>query len=144
MKLTSDFSLNELTVSATATAHGIDNTPNLAVIEALKALCVNILQPARDAIGAVEISSGYRCQALNRMVGGVSSSQHTTGEAVDIKSADKAKLFHWIKDNVVFDQLIWENGNDEQPNWVHVSFSQTHCRKQVLRKRSTSLGYELW
>lgn len=144
MQLTTNFSLQELTASAKALAKGIDNTPSDEAIEALKALCENVLQPARDEVGSIEVSSGYRCPALNKAVKGAKNSQHVLGEAADISNDDSAALFHFIRENLEFDQLIWEEGNDEQPAWVHVSYSLNGNRNTVLRKRVNSKGYEIW
>jgi hypothetical protein len=141
MQITENFTLEELVQSKTATTKGIDNTAPPAAFHALVALCKNVLQPARNAIGNIQVTSGYRCPKLNKIVGGSVSSQHVKGEAADLVCEDKAKLFNYIKDNLVFDQLIWENGTDSQPAWVHVSYSMTHNRKQVLRKKQGG-GYE--
>ena len=79
------------------------------------------------------ISSGFRSSGVNAAAGGASTSQHLKGEAADVICSDNAKLFNYIKDNLNFDQLIWEYGNDNQPAWVHVSYSATRMRKMILR-----------
>lgn len=128
------FTINELTKSATATRKGINNTPNGEQKANLTALVANILDPLREAFGQpIVVSSGFRCQQLNRAVGGAAKSQHTTGEAADIhtlsdRPSENKKLFDLIlKLDLPFDQLIDEYGYD----WVHVSFSKRN-RKQVL------------
>lgn len=130
MKLSKNFSLEELVFSITANNHGIDNTPNAEAKAALKRLAVEVLQPIRDAWGQpIVVTSGYRCSRLNTMVGGVKNSQHTLGQAADIKAsnpADNGKLFKLIKqmvnkDQIKVGQLIWEYGNKTNPKWVHVS-----------------------
>lgn len=130
MKLTKNFTLEELVFSVTANNHGINNAPNAEIKAALKRLAVEVLQPIRDAWGKpIVISSGYRCSQLNKMVGGVANSQHLLGQAADIKAvnpADNGKLFRCIKqlvDNgtIKVGQLIWEYGNKTNPRWVHVS-----------------------
>lgn len=133
IKLTQNFSIAEMTYSKTAKRLGISNVPSFAIINNLRALCEKVLQPARTALGIpLTITSGYRSQQLNKAVNGASASQHMNGEAADIVCADNAKLYHFIKDNLVFDQLIWEKGNNKQPAWVHVSFSRQN-RKQILK-----------
>lgn len=130
------FTIEELCRSTTATRLNIDNTPNEDVIENLTALVDNILDPLRERFGhPIMVTSGYRCKILNRAVGGASGSQHERGEAADItasNTADNAILYDIILNELPFDQLIWEKGNDRFPAWVHVSFSQ-HPRRSVLR-----------
>ena len=107
--------------------------------EAFKKLAENVFQPIREHFGVpIHLSSGYRSAALNKAVGGSSSSQHCTGEAIDIDmdgtTITNAQIFNYIKDNLNFDQLIWEFGTDNNPDWVHVSYESTgKQRKQVLR-----------
>jgi hypothetical protein len=136
MKLSENFSLNEMTRSSTATKKRIENVPNDAQIENLRILCDNVLQPLRDALGPINISSGFRSVKLNTAIGGSSSSQHCAlkGAASDIDMGQRnAEVFNYIKDNLIWDQLIWEFGNDENPSWVHVSFNEGHNRKQILK-----------
>lgn len=126
-KLTNNFTLEELCASDTAKAKGIKNAPDTQAIVCLTHLATNILQPLREAMRcAILIGSGYRCPALNKAVGGASTSQHLTGQAVDIFiNGDLAwgkKVFAWIKCNCQFDQLIWEH-NAKGTYWVHVSFN---------------------
>ena len=97
MKLTENFTLKEMTNSSTAERNGIDNTPDSGVISKLEALCRLILQPIRDAYGkTIIVTSGYRSPELNRAVGGASNSQHTYGEAADIKCDDNIRLWKLI------------------------------------------------
>lgn len=136
MKLSNNFSLTEMTRSSTATKKGIENVPNDAQIDNLRILCDNVLQPLRDALGPINISSGFRSVKLNTAIGGSSSSQHCAlkGAASDIDMGQRnAEVFNYIKDNLTWDQLIWEFGDDENPNWVHVSFNEEHNRKQILK-----------
>jgi zinc D-Ala-D-Ala carboxypeptidase len=81
----------------------------------------------------IKVNSGFRSHIVNSSVGGASTSQHCSGEAVDIDSINNALLFQMIKDNLIFDQLIWESGNDIQPDWIHVSYKQFENRRQTLR-----------
>jgi len=141
MQLTKNFTLNEFTCSATANRKGICNEPTTAVISNLQRLCQQVLQPIRDRYGKpIVVSSGYRCPALNKAVGGVKNSDHMYGCAADIKTredtpaANKA-LFGLIKqmiDEGVIEvkQLIDEYGYD----WIHISFQdgRTTKRNQIL------------
>ena len=137
MRLTQHFSLEELTASATATAKGIKNVPDTQAVVNLTALCVMVLEPLRKWWGKeVKIGSGYRCKKLNLAVGGVSNSQHMTGQAADLCiDGDKQKGLKWfeyIRRNLVFDQLIWEH-NAKGTFWVHVSYNaQGGNRRQVI------------
>lgn len=133
MQLTEHFSLSELT----RTNSGIINIPASREIENLKALAENVLEPLRQAFGsAITVNSGYRSKAVNAAVKGALNSQHVAGQAADLNCENNAKIFHIIKKELDFDQLIWEGGNDESPSWVHVSFSTVKNRKQVLKMRN--------
>ena len=132
MNLSAHVTLAEFENSPTATTHGINNKMSLSQIESAKLLCENVFEPLRIHLNTpLKISSGFRCLQVNKMIGGAKSSQHTKGEAMDIKIG--AKGFHFIKDKLDFDQLIWEFGNDEEPQWVHVSYKKGRNRKQVLK-----------
>ena len=126
MKLTENFTLEELTASRTADKYNIDNTPTAAEVENLKRLCVDILQPIRNEIDKqLTVTSGYRCRELNKKVGGVSTSQHVTGDAADITLHSKQannKLFNVIvemirQEKITVGQLINEKGGE----WLHIS-----------------------
>ena len=131
MNLSAHVTLAEFENSPTATTHGINNKMSESQIASAKLLCENVFEPLRLYLNIpIKISSGFRCVQLNKMIKGSSTSQHTKGEAMDIKI--DAKGFNFIKDKLDFDQLIWEFGNDENPSWVHVSFSSKN-RKQVLK-----------
>lgn len=126
MRLSSNFTLEELCASSTAKAKGIKNTPGSTEISNLRALAENVLQPLRSWWGKpIKIGSGYRCAALNKAVGGVANSQHVKGEAADLcidGDKDKGKKwFDYIRYNLDFDQLIWEH-NKKGSYWVHVSY----------------------
>ena len=136
MNLSKNFTLKEMTKSVTAKRLGIDNTPDDQQIAFMVELCENVLQPLRDALGPITISSGLRVPALNKAIGGSSSSQHCAlrGAAADIDMDEKnAEAFNYIKDNLIFDQLIWEFGDNDCPDWVHVSYHYGHNRGQVLK-----------
>lgn len=134
--MSKNFTIAEMTYSSTAKMKGINNTPSPTVVKNLNALIDNVLQPLRDWYGKpIHVTSGYRCKALNKAVGGVWNSQHMTGEAADIVGHNYAmpetkKLFDGIINlGLPFDQLIWEK-NKQGSYWVHVSFS-TRNRKQI-------------
>ena len=136
MQLSKNFSLAEMTKSVTAKRLGIDNTPNEQQIEFLRELCEAVLQPLRDALGPIAITSGLRVPKLNKAVGGSTTSQHCalSGAAADIDmDAKNTEVFNYIKDNLVFDQLIWEFGSNDCPDWVHVSYHYGHNRGQILK-----------
>lgn len=126
------FSIKEMTKSNTATAKGIDNTPDQTITDNLTKLIEAVLDPLREQYGKpIIVNSGYRCEALNKAIGGAKSSQHMLGEAADITVGSKEeneKLFDYIKDNLEFDQLI----NESDFSWVHVSYREGRLRKQVL------------
>lgn len=141
MNLSKNFTLEELTKTDT----GLSNTPTLQAKQALVELVQNVLQPARDILGLpITVTSGYRNEAVNKAVGGASTSQHRKGEAADLVCKDNKRLFDVIRNNFVFDQLIWEFGNSEQPQWVHVSYKTQGNRGEVLRavKRGGVTAYE--
>jgi zinc D-Ala-D-Ala carboxypeptidase len=140
MQLSKNLSLVEVTRSDSAKRFGISNMPTPEHIENFKKLAENIFQPIRDHFGKpIHISSGYRSLALNKVIKGSSlTSQHCSGEAIDIDmdgtDITNAQIFNYIKDNLNFDQLIWEFGNNVNPDWVHVSYESTgKQRKQILR-----------
>ena len=149
MQLSKHFELAEFTRSSTAKRAGISNMPTDAHLENIKLLCEKILEPIRVHFARpIILSSGYRSSALKRAVGGSSSSQHCSGEAADIDmdgtNVTNAQIFNYIKDNLEFDQLIWEFGTDSNPDWVHVSYeSNGRQRKQILRavKKNGSTSY---
>ena len=135
MNLTKDFTLNEMYESTTAIRLGIDNTPSDSVIKNLLLLCQKVLQPLREHMDeSIKVSSGYRCYDLNKKIGGSKTSQHCLGQAADISCGERtAEMYEYIKNNLIFDQLIWEFGDDHNPSWVHVSYSSTSNRKECLR-----------
>ena len=149
MKLSNNFSLNELTKSQTAERKGIDNTPSAEHQENLKSLCEMILQPIRDHFGqVVSVSSGYRSPELCVAIGSSTKSQHARGEAADFEifGVSNKELADWINENRTYDQLILEYWNESDPNsgWIHCSFNTQGNRKQYLRayKENGSTKYE--
>ena len=139
MQLSKNLVLEEVMRSETEKRKGISNMPTPEHIENFKKLAENVFQPIRDHFGVpIYISSGYRSKALNKAIGGSLTSQHCQGEAIDIDmdgtSITNKQIFDFIKDNLVFDQMIWEFGTDKNPDWVHVSYESTgKQRKQILK-----------
>jgi hypothetical protein len=137
IRISKNFTLEEFTVSKTVKEKGIRNNPGQTDVVNLCALVHQVLQPLRDAMGhPIKIGSGYRSLALNRAVGGVSTSQHMRGEAADLcidgDLAKGRKWFAYIRDHLPFDQLIWEH-NAKGSFWVHVSYrADGQNRKQVI------------
>lgn len=130
MKLSKNFYQSEFTASRVANENGIKNIPGEKEVENLEKLCEYVLQPIRDYLGIpISVSSGYRNEVLNALVGGVESSQHVKGEAADIYSTKMTarNLFNEIIDmNIEFDQIIL------YPTFVHISFKEGHNRNQIL------------
>ena len=133
--------------SRTATRLGLSNSPSEEHVKNMQALAENIFQPLRDYFGVpIHISSGYRSEALNKAIGGSKSSQHCKGEAMDIdrdgySQPDNAQIFEYIKNNLDFDQMIWEFGTQHNPEWVHVSHKRDgKNRAELLVAYKTSYG----
>ena len=129
MKLSKNLTLAECLRSNTAKRLGIKNEPHDDwVVENLRAIAEHVFQPCRDHFGVpIYVSSGYRSADLNTAIGGSSRSQHVEGRALDLDadvygSCTNSQIFNWIKDNLEFDQLIWEFGDQDNPDWVHVSY----------------------
>ena len=133
--------------SRTATRLGLSNSPNEEHVKNMQALAENIFQPLRDYFGVpIHISSGYRSEALNKAIGGSKSSQHCKGEAMDIdrdghSQPNNAQIFEYIKNNLDFDQMIWEFGTQKNPEWVHVSHKRDgKNRAELLVAYKTNYG----
>ena len=151
MKISNFVWLSEVTKSNTAIRKGIDNVPNEKQLNNIATLAVSLFDPLRIWVGvAVKINSGFRSEALNKAIGGAKSSQHcaNNGAAFDIDDtfgyATNAQMFHYIKDMMSFDQLIWEFGDDNNPDWVHVSYvSAAKNRMEILvaKKNSNNQTY---
>jgi hypothetical protein len=145
MKISQHLNLSELTRSDSAKRNGIDNNPTAEHLENFKLLAEKVFEPIRLHFGVpIHISSGYRSEALNKFIKGSSSSQHCKGEAIDIdmdgssSGVTNADVYNFIKDNLNFDQLIWEMGTDKNPDWVHVSYTKDKNRKQKLKAVRTN------
>lgn len=136
MKISENITLEQAIYSKTAIRLGITNMPSHEATEAMELVANKIFEPCLKACPGLYISSFYRSPKLNSAIGGSKSSQHCKGEAIDMCHANKLllkDLFYWIKNNLEFDQLIWEFGTSRNPDWVHCSFSKTKNRKEILR-----------
>ncbi len=160
MKLSENFTLKELTYTNPEIfkRFGLKNEPNEEVIVSLKNLVVNVLQPLRNHFKVpIIISSGYRSPEYNKVIGGAHGSQHTKGEAVDIdmdgminqlnikyKIVTNKEIFDYIIKNLPFDQIIWEFGTNQNPDWVHVSYNKEN-RKIVTRaiRKNGKVQYQI-
>jgi len=144
MRLSKNFTLAELTKSNTALRLGIDNTPNKEGIYKLRILATTLLQPLRNYVGPIRVTSGYRSVALNSAIGGSNKSQHTKCEAVDLQhitrgKSDNLKIFNaLISLGLEYDQCILEFGGATEtedskcPDWIHISYSLDYNRHQIL------------
>lgn len=143
MKLSEHLALSEVIRSESAKRRGINNTPTPEHIANFKLLAEKVFEPIRNHFRCpIHISSGYRSKELNAAIGGSATSQHSSGEAIDIdmdgspNGVTNKMVFDYIKDNLEFDQLIYEFGTDANPDWVHVSYeSSGRQRKQILRAK---------
>jgi len=132
-------SYKESTNSITAIRRGIDNTPNDEQLNNMELVAEKIFEPLRKWVGGpVKVNSFFRCLKLNTAIGGSKSSQHMKGQAIDIDDTYKvvanSDMYNYIKNNLDFDQLIWEFGDDNNPHWLHVSYvSKEDNRNRRLR-----------
>jgi hypothetical protein len=122
-------------LEATRTSTGLPNEPNAEQVESMVLAANRVFEPVRRFINApIIVSSFFRSPKVNAAVGGSATSQHVKGEAIDIKrTGQNSKIFEYIKNNLTFDQLIWEFGTDTEPAWVHVSYKRNGNRMQVLK-----------
>ena len=150
MKLSKNLSLAEVTKSATAIKRGIANEPTIEHLENLRAIAEKVFQPLREEFMCpIAVTSGYRSKGLNDAIGGSSRSQHCHGEALDLDAdvygvITNADIFHYIEDNLDFDQLIWEFGDDEQPAWVHVSYRRNGGNRRAKLKAMKKDGKTMY
>jgi zinc D-Ala-D-Ala carboxypeptidase len=144
MNLTKNFQLDEFLISETAGREGFNEqfTPPQHVIDSLKILCENILQPLREALpnGVIKVSSGWRCQRLNEHIGSKPNSDHLKGFAADVNYFEgtkelNVKLFNKVLElNLPFKQMIKEYGTASHPAWIHLSYDPSNIKREVLRK----------
>jgi zinc D-Ala-D-Ala carboxypeptidase len=126
-KISKHVSYKEGVYSRTAERRGLKNDPSDVHLKNMRLIAEKIFEPLRTHVGGpIKINSFYRGPELNDAIGGSAKSQHCKGQAIDIDDtfghATNAEMYHWIKDNLSFDQMIWEFGTDKNPNWVHVSY----------------------
>jgi len=138
-RISKHITYKEATRSATALRLGIDNKPNEYELQNMEIVANKVFEPLREAVnGPIKINSFYRCEELNKAIGGSSKSQHCQGRAIDIDDiyghVSNAYMYYYVKDNLDFDQLIWEFGTNDSPDWVHVSYVDSDSnRKRCLR-----------
>ena len=138
-KISKHISYGEGVYSTTALRRNIANNPNEEQLENMKLIVEKIFEPLRKGVGGpIKINSFFRGPKLNSAIGGSATSQHCKGQAMDIDDTfghkTNAEMYHYIKDNLDFDQMIWEFGNDDNPNWVHVSYVSPEKNRKVCLK----------
>jgi hypothetical protein len=139
MKISDHITYAEAIHSNTAKRKGIDNTPSEVQVLSMKLLAEKIFEPLRKWVGGpIKVNSFFRSVTLNEAIGGVASSQHCKGQAIDIDDVysykTNAEMYKWIQENLDYDQMIWEFGTDTQPNWVHISYvSKEENRNKCLK-----------
>ena len=139
MTISDHISFKEFTKSNTAQRLGIENKPGAYEVKNARDLAYHVFEPLRKWVGGpIRINSFFRCPELNKAIGGSKKSQHCYGQAMDLDDTHgfktNAEMFNYIKDNLEYDQLIWEFGTDENPDWVHVSYvGPGKNRKRNLR-----------
>ncbi len=151
MQISKHLTLKEVIKSNTATRLGVDNSPTPIHLENLKVVAEKIFEPIRNWWGKpIGISSGYRSKALNLAIKGSATSQHCTGEALDIDAdifdngITNAEVFHFVKDHLDFDQMIWEFGTDTEPDWVHISYKTNGKNRKKLTRALPGGKYIDW
>ena len=140
-------SYKEGVYSITAIRKGIDNTPDDDQLSNMELVAEEVFEPLRNYVGGpIKINSFFRCPELNTAIGGSHKSQHCKGQAIDIDDnygrVTNAEMYHFIKEHLDFDQLIWEFGDDDNPNWIHVSYvssedNRNRCLKAYRDKGKT-------
>ena len=151
--LSKHVSMKEGVYSTTAKRLGLDNTPTEDDTKNMELICEKIFEPLRAHVnGPIKINSFYRGPVLNKAIGGSKSSQHMTGQAMDIDDKysymSNADMYKFIKNNLDFDQIIWEFGDDDNPNWIHVSYvsaeaNRNRCLKAYRTPGSKSTKYKV-
>ena len=137
-RISKHITYKEATRSVTALRLGIENKPSEYELQNMELIAEKVFEPLREAVNSpIKINSFYRSEELNKSIGGSSRSQHCQGRAIDIDDfygyVSNAYMYYYIKDNLDFDQLIWEFGTDTNPDWVHVSYVDSDSnRKRCL------------
>ena len=147
MSISQHISYKEAVYSRTAQRLGIDNEPNDEQMKNMLNIAQEVFEPLRMWVGGpIKINSFFRSPKLNKAIGGSTKSQHCHGQAIDLDDtfgrATNAEMFDFIKKHLDFDQIIWEFGNDENPDWVHVSYvseekNRNRCLKAYKEKGKT-------
>jgi len=148
MSISKHISYKEGVYSRTALRRGIKNNPNAEQMENMVAIAKEVFEPLRAYVGGpIKINSFFRSPELNKAIGGSGKSQHCHGQAIDLDDtfgrATNAEMFEFIKQHLNFDQIIWEFGNDTNPDWVHVSYvspeqNRNRCLKAYKEKGKTN------
>ena len=142
-RISKHISYKEAVGSNYAKQYGIKNKPNEEQVENMQLLAEKVFEPLREWVGCpIRVNSMFRSQELNSAIKGSSTSSHMKGQAMDITSMggkSNLEMFHWIKDNLEIDQLIWEFGSE--PKWLHVSYNKDNNRKQVLVTKKRGVYY---
>jgi zinc D-Ala-D-Ala carboxypeptidase len=138
-KISEHISYKEGVYSTTAKRLGIDNTPDAYALQNMELLAEKVFEPLREYVnGPIAINSFYRSPELNQAIGGSSKSQHCEGRAIDIDDTygymSNKEMYEYIKNNLDFDQIIWEFGTDDNPDWVHVSYVDHDFNRQRCLK----------
>ena len=139
MSISKHISYKEGVYSRTATRLGIKNNPNAEQMKNMIAIAEEVFEPLRAYVGGpIKINSFFRSPELNKAIGGSTKSQHCHGQAIDLDDTfgrcTNAEMFEFIKKHLDFDQMIWEFGDDENPDWVHVSYvSEEQNRNRCLQ-----------
>ena len=151
--LSKHVSVHEGVYSRTAERLGIKNDPTDDHLLNMITISEKVFEPLRKHVGGpIKINSFYRGPELNKAIGGSSKSQHCNGQAVDIDDtfghATNAAMYKWIKENLSFDQMIWEFGDDKNPDWVHVSYvnegvNRKRCLKAYRVEGSRKTHYKI-
>ena len=146
MKISDNITYAEAIHSQTAKRRGIDNTPTAKQVEVMKLTAEKIFEPLRKFVGGpIKVNSFFRSAELNKAIGGSKTSQHCKGQAIDIDDVfgykTNAEMYNWVKENLDFDQMIWEFGTDMNPNWVHISYvSEEDNRNRCLKAYKDERG----
>ena len=148
-KISKHISAREAIESYTAKRKGIENIPNEYQLTNMVALAENVFEPLRKWVGGpIKINSFFRSEELNKAIGGSSKSQHCQGRAIDIDDVyghkTNAQMYEYIKNNLDFDQLIWEFGSDDNPDWVHVSYVSTDENRRRCLKANKEGGKSVY
>ena len=130
-------SWHEGTYSRTGERRDLDNTPNEDQLKCMKEVAENLFEPLREWVGGpIKINSFFRGEPVNSAIGGSRKSQHMKGQAIDIDDTfghkTNAEMYHYIKNNLDFDQMIWEFGTDKNPNWLHISWVSHRPNRKKL------------